>query len=894
MNFFYRVVFIFLFFLNNLTYSQILHDNSCSTISTNFSLDWDATPSANQFNWTPQGNTSFTASNIEGTGNDITFSITGATTTLTTENSISTPGVTNSLSGGVDALHISSIGLDVSEEIRLTMTFSPALAGDISFDIYNVIELSGGGAGGQQMEIFGLTSTGFAMVPELTDNGSPSWELEGPGVIDGNATSTAGTNDQVGVNFRSISDISTITVIMRRCSGCANAANTEFALSDIDVCLTPDTDQDGIADTQDQDDDNDGILDVIEKCPTSARSLADWDNYVYNDGDVSNTYNLPDGTNMTVAVASNGASLVAGETNTNLTGGEGAGTVGLFLNGNQNLQVNSIDVTFSFDQAIDSLEYTIFDVDQLGGQYVDSITIIGFFDGFVVFPTMTASANNTVTQNRAVGDVSTADNLATANLDVAFAEPIDSMVVFYGNGSTAPPAPGNQWITIWDFSYIGDCGSVDSDGDGIADYLDIDADNDGIVDYIEWQGSTATPIAPAGTDADSDGIDDNFETVSSPVDTDGDGIPDFQDPDADNDGDLDILEAWDTDNDGTADTSPAGTDTDGDGLDDNFDQQAGFNSTTNITNNGQTSSNFPNLDETLTAERDWREDPDIDDDGVPDYDDIDDDNDGILDVDEGKGFNNPSGDEDGDGIQNWADATDNGNGGDDSTTDYTDGNGDGIPDVYDADNDGIPNHQDPDSDGDGIADIIEAGGIDVDGNGIVDGAFTDTDGDGWSDTFDGDNGGTALPDVDQDSDGLQNHLDIDADNDGIVDLIESQASTSSPTVPSGMDTDGDGIDDNFDTDSGNSLTVPVNTESFDNPDYLDLNSDNDLDSDLLEGWDTDNDGTADTSPAGTDSDNDGLDDNFDNVVGQNSTTNVTNSGQTSNSFPNLDLSLIHI
>lgn len=872
--------------------AQILHDNSCSSISTNFTLDWDATPTASQFNWTPQGGTSFTASNIEGTGNQIAFAVTGATGTLTTENSISTPGVTNSLSGGADALHISSTGLDAAEEITLTMTFTPALAGDISFDLYNVIEsVVSGGAGGQQLEIFGLTSTGFAIVPELTDNGSPSWELEGPGVIDGNTNSTASTNDQVGVNFRSISDISTITIILRRCSSCGNAADTEFALGDIDICLTPDTDQDGIADTQDQDDDNDGILDVIEKCPTEDRTLAEWDNYTYTNGDVSNTYNLPDGTNMTVAVASNGASIVAGETNSNLTGGQGAGTVGLFLNGNQNLQVNSIDVTFSFDQAIDSLEYTIFDVDQLGGQYVDSITIIGFFDGFVVFPAMTASANNTVTQNRAVGDVSTADDLATANLDVAFSEPIDSMVIFYGNGSSAPAAPGNQWITIWDFSYIGDCGSVDSDGDGVADYLDIDADNDGIVDYIEWQGSTGTPIAPAGTDADSDGIDDNFESATTPVDTDGDGIPDFQDPDSDNDGDLDLLEGWDTDNDGTANTVPAGTDSDGDGLDDNFDDQDGFNSTTNITNDGQTSSDFPNLDETLTAERDWREDPDIDDDGVPDYDDIDDDNDGILDVDEGKGSNNPSGDEDGDGIQNWADATDNGNGGDGSTTDYTDSNGDGIPDVFDADNDGIPNHHDPDSDGDGIADIIEAGGVDADGNGIVDGVFADNDNDGWSDVFDPDATipGTPLTDVDQDGDGLQNHLDIDADDDGIIDLIESQASTGSPIIPSGTDSDGDGIDDNFDTDEGNSLTTPVNTESFDNPDYLDLNSDNDLESDQLEGYDTDNDGTANTLPAGTDSDNDGLDDNFDNVVGQNSTTNVTNSGQTSNTFPNLDV-----
>ncbi len=650
--------------------AQILHDNSCSSISTSFTLDWEDNPGANQFNWTPQGNTSFTASNIQGTGNQIAFAVTGATGTLTTENSISTPGVTNSLSGGVDALHISSSGLSASQEIRLTMTFTPALAGDISFDLYNLIELSGGGIGGQQMEVFGLTSTGFAIVPELTDNGSPSWELEGPGVIDGNATSTAGTNDQVGVNFRSISDISTITVILRRCSGCGNATNTEFALGDIDICLTPDTDQDGIPDTQDQDDDNDGILDVIEKCPTQDRSLADWDNYTYNNGDASNTYNLPDGTNMTVAVSSNGASIVAGETNSDLTGGQGAGTVGLFLNGNQNLQVNSIDVTFSFDQAIDSLEYTIFDVDQLGGQYVDSITVIGYFDGFVVFPNLTSSANNTVTQNRAVGDVSTADNLATANLDVAFTEPIDSMVVYYGNGSTAPAAPGNQWITIWDFSYIGDCGSVDSDGDGVADYLDIDADNDGIVDYIEWQASTATPIAPAGADADSDGIDDNFEVVSAPVDTDGDGIPDFQDPDADNDGDLDILEGWDTNNDGVADTSPSGIDTDGDGFPD---WQEGFDDDEDGDAQNDLEDRADAFETAAGNPLFYINTDDADNDGLPDW----------LE------------DDDADNVPNFLDP---------DNAFYQDTDGDGTVDLYDTDNSGTVAST-PDTDGDGEYDF---------------------------------------------------------------------------------------------------------------------------------------------------------------------------------------------
>lgn len=861
------------------SYSQVLHNSTCGATSSSFTLDWSSV------SYTP-GSLSQTFNNVQGSGYSVSVNVSGQTGTLTSENGVSTPGVTTSLSGGTDALHISSTGMDSIQEINVTLSFSPALAGDIAFDLYNIIESASGA--GQQIELVAYTASGYAVIPNLTDNGSPSWELEGPGVVDGNASSTAGTNDQVGVNFKSISDISSLVISLKRCTSCSNSPNTEFALGDITFCLSPDTDQDGVADWEDLDDDNDGIPDEIEKCPSSTRSTAEWDDMPFTNGSTTNSYTLPDGTGMTLNVSSNGASIVTAETNTQLSGGQGGSPVGLFLNGNQNLQVNSIDVSFSWDQAVDSLEFSIFDVDLATDQFVDSLIIIGYYNEYVVFPNLTASANNSTSQNKAVGTASTADNSADGNIFVSFVEPIDSMMIFYGNGSTAPQTPGNQWITIWDLSYIGDCGSTDTDGDGVDDYLDIDSDNDGILDYIELQASNSSPTQPSGSDADGNGIDDNFEGMSTPIDTDGDGIPDFQDPDSDNDGDLDSVEAYDSDNDGVADILYSGSDADGDGLDDAYDLVNGFNSTSNVTNGGQTSNDMPNLDVPATSERDWREDDDIDGDGIQNYDDIDDDNDGILDVDEGLGDNNPNGDRDGDGIQNWSDTEDNGTGGDGSITDYTDSNGDGIPDVYDFDGDGIPNHKDLDSDGDGIADIIEAKGVDVDGNGIVDGSFTDTDGDGWSDVFDSDNGGTALALGDLDGDGLDNFLDIDADNDGIVDIIESQAS-GTLIAPSGLDDDGDGIDNNFDTDNGAHLTTPVNTDNADNPDYLDTDSDNDNTSDAIEGWDLDNDEVAETTASGVDADNDGLDDAFDQLVqnaSNSTTTNITNNGQTSSSFPN--------
>jgi hypothetical protein len=81
---------------------------------------------------------------------------------------------------------------------------------------------------------------------------------------------------------------------------------------------------------------------------------------------------------------------------------------------------------------------------------------------------------------------------------------------------------------------------VDTDGDGIPDYLDIDSDHDGLTDA--WEAG----------DADVD---------TPPIDSDRDGIPNFRDLDSDNDGIPDSAEAgygtdytdWDTDGDGESD-----------------------------------------------------------------------------------------------------------------------------------------------------------------------------------------------------------------------------------------------------------------------------------------------------------------------------------------------------
>ncbi|MCP4996783.1 MAG: DUF11 domain-containing protein, partial [Gammaproteobacteria bacterium] len=277
--------------------------------------------------------------------------------------------------------------------------------------------------------------------------------------------------------------------------------------------------------------------------------------------------------------------------------------------------------------------------------------------------------------------------------------------------------------------------------------------------------------------------------------------------------------------------------------------------------------------------------------------DIDEDDDGIPDITE-SGGNDPEGDEDGDGTPNWQDTSDDGTG-DGSATSYVDTDGNGVPDVYDADGDGIPNHLDLDSDNDGIADIVEAGGVDTNGDGTVDN-LTDTDSDGLVDLYDTDNGGNDITNVDSDGDGIPDTQDLDADNDGIADVVEAGGTDTDGDgfADNYVDADGDGFNDVVDGDVGNDGTaentanvqvltgadtdadgIPNSYPSDDKDgdgqlDHLDLDADNDGIADVVEagGTDADGDGFADNY---TDTDGDGFNDVVDGDVGNDGTTENT-------------------
>ncbi|RZA01033.1 MAG: T9SS type A sorting domain-containing protein [Sphingobacteriaceae bacterium] len=204
------------------------------------------------------------------------------------------------------------------------------------------------------------------------------------------------------------------------------------------------------------------------------------------------------------------------------------------------------------------------------------------------------------------------------------------------------------------------------------------------------------------------------------------------------------------------------------------------------------------------------------------------------------------GDSDADGIPNYLDTNFPGR---------IDSNSDGVDDRFDMDLDGIINMLDLDSDNDGIPDVVEAGGVDADGDGRIDN-FADSDGDGLANSVDANstganNSGNGLGAVDLDNDGRPNALDRDSDGDGIPDVIEvfGPDANNDAIIDGFVDTNGDGWHDSY-TAANSLLRTGADTNNDGRADsYPNKNFDNDRRANPYD-IDSDGDGIVDVIEAG--------------------------------------------
>jgi hypothetical protein len=401
---------------------------------------------------------------------------------------------------------------------------------------------------------------------------------------------------------------------------------------------------------------------------------------------------------------------------------------------------------------------------------------------------------------------------------------------FCEDGSGTVPAYGTAAYEIYRYA--------DCDGDGILNGLEcydgqscFDSDGDGIVDYLD-------------PDADNDQI---FDISEGTIDSDGDGLPNYKDIDSDNDGILDRFETnYDTDGDGIA--NYLDLDSDGDGK---WDAEEAVNpyepsyaadngGVVHNPSGGFSDLNYNGLIDFLDAAKASNRlvPTDTDKDGRADFLDLDSDNDQILDAIESNQ------DHDGDRRADYRDS--------DSDGDLV---GDLIESGADFDQDGIANYLDLDADGDGIIDRIEGP------NACVTCAdYVDNNDDGWDDRAQFAAAGWS---VDTDKDKSPDFLDLDSDGDKILDSIELINDLDFDRIANFRDSDSDN-DGLLDTIEAINFKKPVDSDGDLLADYEDVDADNDGMNDALEALDftnpvdTDNDGLGDYRDV--DSDQDGISD----------------------------------
>ncbi|MBJ2176193.1 DUF11 domain-containing protein [Aureibaculum sp. A20] len=464
---------------------------------------------------------------------------------------------------------------------------------------------------------------GETMDVELWNKTTNSWD-----VVYTINTDAVGSMSYI-LNEDQISNLSAIRFISR--SGAWGLFDRIY-IDNVKFETSIDTDGDGAPEKVDIDDDNDGILDVIEN--SYSGTLSETFNYSshYADGeDPTLTTSAEKGVIFNFnRVITSGVALNDG----NIASSSPFSGVSNYwiLSQNNNASIDNTTATISFSVPL-MASFTLLDVDADVSLWIDKVIVNGYVNGNLI--TLTSSnftLNSSFTKyngsNEFEGVASTDD---FGNVIINFPSLVDKIEIIYSDDVT-PSGP--QKLGISPIRYAP---PLDTDNDGKPNSVDLDSDDDGIPDNIEGQ-TTWWYLTPSGVDVDGNGLDDIYELIPgsgegiAPYNSDATDTPDYIDLDSDNDVISDTMESG---------IVLANNDGDGDGLDDTMDATIGYDDPGGTIDNPM-SGGYLMWDSDGDAARggdvNYR-DPgddrlDSDGDGILDDIDVDDDNDGIPDSEE--------------------------------------------------------------------------------------------------------------------------------------------------------------------------------------------------------------------------------------------------------------------
>lgn len=313
--------------------------------------------------------------------------------------------------------------------------------------------------------------------------------------------------------------------------GKLDCSNLSLESIEVPVSICPDdVDNDGIPDNIDIDNDNDGILNCTESYGNQIIDLSNTNNGVipvgaYTFTGTSNTIN----NTATTPLSGTSDGVFTSETSSKNGNPESSLTYELNFDKSLNILLDYPDSSFIGSSTINTNQEFIIRVPN-----TKTITLLDPDDQLLIDTNFDGVYETGITQISAFEiRFKPKSTLAFGAGTFSFsANNIDTITYIHKNLSDTTSNQASFQITAT-------CVAKDNDFDGIEDSLDLDSDNDGIPDFIENQGQF-TPLS--NTDTDTNGLDDIYDSAALPIDTDNDGVPDYYDLDSDNDGIYDLTE----------------------------------------------------------------------------------------------------------------------------------------------------------------------------------------------------------------------------------------------------------------------------------------------------------------------------------------------------------------
>jgi hypothetical protein len=316
------------------------------------------------------------------------------------------------------------------------------------------------------------------------------------------------------IKFQNTNTGASLDLTQRTITSVVNDGRVNSNTANTIITIDPDTDKDGIGNSVDLDDDNDGILDTVESlgfngttalfAPTGLGVLAP----ANSTAPVTLTGLAPLGGNSITfnatltagnATAPSWASVQVQE---NVVGANGTINQLLFL---QPFNVAYLDgdaatYTLTFVQPVTDFSFV------LAGFNVGDIGKFEAFNGAA--PITLTSANYTtvnadatlveISPNTWTNPLGTGTDPTVNGVKLSIAGPVTQIRIATGKNVSAATA-GNVTLQLHSINYVT---PRDTDSDGIADSLDLDSDNDGISDLRESGQVSAT------VDTNNNGVHD--------------------------------------------------------------------------------------------------------------------------------------------------------------------------------------------------------------------------------------------------------------------------------------------------------------------------------------------------------------------------------------------------